>query len=215
MKSEELIERIVEEKGEEAIPILKSLLIEYDDEKLIKLIIETLDKLGKAGKEEIYKVFSELCRNKNELNNPKIYYLIDSLANNDDRRIIPDLMSILKKTKYEETNLLIYDALAMLGEGEKVVDVLTVMSEEEFDQDSWEILIMALSHTKSVKAFLKLKEMYNDQKDENRKIMILEGMINILNEREELIPQLNNDESGREILKKINLWLKNNEKNFQ
>jgi hypothetical protein len=215
MRSEELIERIVEEKGEEAIPVLKSLLIEYDDEKLIKLIIETLDKLGKTGKEEIYRIFSELCRNKNELNNPKIYYLIDFLANNDDRRIIPDLMSILKKTKYEETNLLIYDALAMLGEGEKVVDVLTVMSEEEFDQDSWEILIMALSHTKSVKAFLKLKEMYNDQKDENRKIMILEGMINILNEREELIPQLNNDEYGREILKKINLWLKNNEKNFQ
>lgn len=215
MQSEELIERIVEEKGEEAIPVLKSLLIEYDDEKLIKLIIETLDKLGKTGKEEIYKVFSELCRNKNELNNPKIYYLIDSLANNDDRRIIPDLMSILKKTKYEETNLLIYDALAMLGEGEKVVDVLTVMSEEEFDRDSWEILIMALSHTKSVKAFLKLKEMYNNQKDETRKIMILEGMINILNEREELIPQLNNDENGREILKKIDLWLKNNEKNFQ
>jgi len=215
MHGEELIERIVEEKGEEAIPVLKSLLIEYDDEELIKLIIETLDKLGKAGKEEIYRVFSEFCRNKSELNNPKIYYLIDSLANNGDRRIIPDLMSILKKTKYEETSLLIYDALAMLGEGEKVVDVLTVMSEEEFDQDSWEILIMALSHTKSVKAFLKLKEMYNNQKDENRKIMILEGMINILNEREELIPQLNNDEFGREILKKINLWLKNNEKNFQ
>ena len=73
---------------------------------------------------------------------------------------------------------------------------------------------MALSHTKSVKALLRLKKMYFEEKDENLKAMILQGIINILNEREELITQFSNDESGRDILKKIAIWLNNNEKNI-
>lgn len=214
MDKSELINKIVNEKGNEAITILSSLIYENDDGELIKLVLEALDSLGEEGKEEIYKIFSDLSDNNEEINNSKIYFLIDFLADNGDKRIIKKLFSMLNKSENDEINLLIYDALAMLDQGEKVIDVLTVMTEEKLDEDSWEVLIMALSHTKSVKALLNLKKIYLEEKDENRKAMILQGIINILNEREELITQFSNDEAGREILKKIDLWLKNNEKNI-
>ena len=214
MGKSEFINRIINEKGNEAIPILISLIYENDDGELIKLVLEALDSLGEKGKEEIYKIFLKLFDDEEEINNTKIYFLIDFLADNGDIRIIKKLFSMLNKSENDEINLLIYDALAILGEGEKVIDVLLVMTEEKLDSDSWEVLIMALSHTKSVKALLRLKKMYFEEKDENLKAMILQGIINILNEREELITQFSNDESGRDILKKIAIWLNNNEKNI-
>ncbi|WP_232617908.1 hypothetical protein [Thermosipho africanus] len=58
MEREELIKRIIEEKGEQAIDDLIKLL-EDEDSQVKEIASETLFKLGKASKDPLYREFKK------------------------------------------------------------------------------------------------------------------------------------------------------------
>ncbi|MDK2886269.1 MAG: hypothetical protein PWP54_827 [Thermosipho sp. (in: thermotogales)] len=122
MERNELINRIVEEKGANAIPELIKLL-EDEDPEVREIASEALFKLGEDAKKALLKEFERRVeeRNKNDIT---LLYIVDLLADFGEKSIVKSLYNILSLYSWEEAELVIYEALAKLGEGDKVYDIL-------------------------------------------------------------------------------------------
>jgi len=212
MDRNELIRKIVDEKGAEAIPILLELLRKEDDE-TAQICLDALVQIGNEGKmaliDELKRVEREGIRN-----DITTLYIIDRLGDIHEKRAVSTLYSLLQFYDDENAQVVIYEALAKLGEGERVVDVLTLFLEESENQEFIDQLIMALSHTKSMKALKALVKLYSREGlDKGTKAFVLEGIQLLLMDRPEFKEVLGTLQKGDEILEKLYIWRKENEKN--
>lgn len=135
MEREELIKRIIEEKGEQAIDDLIKLL-EDEDSQVKEIASETLFKLGEASKVPLYREFKKRLHEGNR-NDITLLYIIDLLADLGDERIKKDLYNVLSLFDFEEAELIIYEALSKLGDGEKVYKILRYFLLEDADRKKY------------------------------------------------------------------------------
>jgi hypothetical protein len=136
-------------------------------------------------------------------------YLADLAGEIGDIRAVTHLYELLSKYSDERSQIVIYEALARLGEGEKVVDVLALMLEENYDAELQDQLIMALSNTDSSVAVKALAGFYgNKLADKSAKAFALEGIHSILARRHELKNYLLSLHNGKEIAERLYQWQK-------
>jgi hypothetical protein len=132
---EELIRRIVEEKGENAYDEMISLLEKEDDDPEVREIVtEVLYRLGDRITSKLEKTIKEKIKSgiKNDV---PLLYLIDLAGDLGLRRLVTDITKALELYDLEEAQLVIYEALAKLGAGEQFYPLLRYMlleGEERF-----------------------------------------------------------------------------------
>lgn len=132
---EELIRRIVEEKGEDAYDEMISLLEKEDDDPEVREIVtEVLYRLGDRIASKLEKTIKEKIKSgiKNDV---PLLYLIDLAGDLGLRRLVTDITKALELYDLEEAQLVIYEALAKLGAGEQFYPLLRYMlleGEERF-----------------------------------------------------------------------------------
>jgi HEAT repeat protein len=210
MNRDEVIRKIVDEKGEEAIPLLLDLLEKEDDE-VANICLDALCDMGSSGIDALFKKLKEIV-SEGRQNDITALYIVDRLSDIGETRIVPLIYSMLKLYDSEEAQVILYEALAKLGEGDKVVDLLSMLLKEAVSTDFRDQIIMALSYTGSMKALKALVELYNDDKiDKATKAFLLEALQMMLVNRPEFIEVVKNLKSGKEIIDKIYFWGENRE----
>jgi len=210
MNRDEVIRKIVDEKGEEAIPVLLDLLEKEDDE-VANICLDALCDMGSSGIDALFKKLKEIV-SEGRQNDITALYIVDRLSDIGETRIVPLIYSMLKLYDSEEAQVILYEALAKLGEGDKVVDLLSMLLKEAVSTDFRDQIIMALSYTGSMKALKALVELYNDDKiDKATKAFLLEALQMMLVNRPEFIEVVKNLKSGKEIIDKIYCWGENRE----
>ncbi len=208
----DLVDRIIEEKGEDAIPILVKLLDEEDTD-VAEICLDALLGMGKPGKMALVNKLKEI-KNKNKKGDMTALYIIDRLAETKDRKIVQLIYSFLELYSDERSQVIIYEALAKQGEGEKVVDPLILMLDDARNSEFIELLVMALSNTGTRKALERLAELYhNDSIDKSTRSFILEGIHNLIANNPTFSEILRQTSKGKEILDKLYLWQQKNEQN--
>lgn len=151
---EALVNRILREKGKDAFKDLVRLL-DDDDAEVREIAAEVIYRLGDEIKLELEKAIRERVRIGNK-NDTVLLYLIDIAGDLGLRSVTRDLISALSLYDFEESQLIIYEALAKLGAGEEFYPLLRYMlleGEERFYFGSQ--VAMAMS-------YLDIPEVIND-----------------------------------------------------
>ncbi|MFO7882230.1 MAG: hypothetical protein R6U52_06810 [Kosmotogaceae bacterium] len=208
----ELVDRIIEEKGEDAIPILVKLL-EEEDTDVAEICLDALLGMGKAGKVALVNKLKQI-KNENRSGDMTALYIIDRLAEKRDKKLVQLFYSFLELYNDERSQVVIYEALAKLGEGGKVVDPLILMLDEAKDTEFIELLVMALSNTGTRKALERLTKLYHGENiDKSTRSFVLEGIHNLIAHNPTFSEILRQTNKGKEILDKLYLWQQKNEQN--
>lgn len=140
MNRDEVIRKIVDEKGEEAIPLLLDLLEKEDDE-VANICLDALCDMGSSGIDALFKKLKEIV-SEGRQNDITALYIVDRLSDIGETRIVPLIYSMLKLYDSEEAQVILYEALAKLGEGDKVVDLLSMLLKEAVSTDFRDQIIM-------------------------------------------------------------------------
>lgn len=141
---EALINRILSEKGKDAFKDLVRLLDDEDDE-VRELAAEVIYRLGDEIKPELEKTIRERVRT-GKKNDTVLLYLIDIAGDLELQSVTKDLISALSLYDFEESQLIIYEALAKLGAGEEFYPLLRYMlleGEERFYFGSQVAMVMS------------------------------------------------------------------------
>ncbi|WP_101494114.1 HEAT repeat domain-containing protein [Fervidobacterium thailandense] len=141
---EALIQRILTEKGKDAFKDLVRLL-DDEDENVRELAAEVIYRLGEEVKPDLEKAIKERIR-AGEKNDTVLLYLIDIAGDLELRSVAKDLISALSLYDFEESQLVIYEALAKLGYGEEFYPLLRYMlleGEERFYFGSQVAMVMS------------------------------------------------------------------------
>ncbi|PLV60289.1 HEAT repeat domain-containing protein [Thermotoga sp. KOL6] len=170
-KKEELVERIVKEKGEEAFPKLLKLL-EDDDPEVKEIVSEVFYRLGDKAREFLFEEIRKRREKGFEKNNITNLYIIDILGDLGENRMKKILYELMEKYDSEEALLVIYEALAKIGEGEVFLPELEyLMFEDSYRKEICEQVAMVLAHIpneRSLKILLKAlksEEFSEEQKE--------------------------------------------------
>lgn len=191
---EKLIKRIVEEKGEEAIPILIKLL--YDEDPDVKEIAaEALYRLQDKAREALYQELLKRWREGIEEDDITVLYMVDLLGDMGEKRAKEIFYSLLSKYTVEEAQLVIYEALAKIGEGEKFLDLLEYMLTEDSYRDSYgDLVAMVLSYIDHPRSIEILKKAYFDKDlPDEIKEYVLRAMKNLIDRNPTFITRVGKD----------------------
>ncbi len=194
---EDLIKRIVEEKGESAIPTLVKLL--YDEDPEVKEIAaEALFHFQDTAREALYQELLKRWREGIEEDDVTVLYIVDLLGDMGEKRAKDIFYSLLSKYTVEEAILVVYEALAKIGEGEKILDVLEYMLLEDSYRDSYgDLVAMVLSYVDHPKSIEILKKAYFDKElSKEVKEYVLRAMRNLIDRNPTFISRV-----GKDILK--------------
>ena len=191
---EKLIKRIVEEKGEEAIPTLIKLL--YDEDPDVKEIAaEALYRLQDKAREALYQELLKRWREGIEEDDITVLYMVDLLGDMGEKRAKEIFYSLLSKYTVEEAQLVIYEALAKIGEGEKFLDLLEYMLTEDSYRDSYgDLVAMVLSYIDHPRSIEILKKAYFDKElPDEIKEYVLRAMKNLIDRNPTFITRIGKD----------------------
>ncbi len=194
---EDLIRRIIEEKGENAIPTLIDLL--YDEDPEVKEIAaEALYHLQDPAREALYQELLKKWKEGIEEDDISVLYIVDLLGDMGEKRAKDIFYSLLSKYTIEEALLVIYEALAKIGEGEKILNVLEYMLlEDSYRNNYGDQVAMVLSYIDSPKSVEILKKAYFDESlSKEVKEFILRALRNLIDRNPSFITRI-----GRDILK--------------
>lgn len=157
-----LIDRIVNEKGTQAIPKLLDLLTD-ENEEVREIALQTIQKFGDRAKPILIERFRQKVHEQVK-NDILTLYLVDILSDLQEMSIKKELYQLLNRYDQESAQLVIYEALAKLGEGEKIVDIVNYfLLEDEYREELAEQAIMVLSHIESPKVIDTLVKAYKDE----------------------------------------------------
>ena len=191
---EKLIKRIVEEKGEEAIPTLIKLL--YDEDPDVKeMVAEALYRLQDKAREALYQELLKRWREGIEEDDITVLYMVDLLGDMGEKRAKEIFYSLLSKYTVEEAQLVIYEALAKIGEGEKFLDLLEYMLTEDSYRDSYgDLVAMVLSYIDHPRSIEILKKAYFDKDlPDEIKEYVLRAMKNLIDRNPTFITRVGKD----------------------
>jgi len=193
-KKEELVKRIVEEKGEKAIPILIKLLYDEDSE-VREIAAEALFRLGEPAKEALYKELKRLWEEGVEEDDITVLYIVDLLGDFGEKRAKDIFYSLLSKFTIEEAILIIYEALAKIGEGVKLLNILEYMLLEDGDRTRYgDLVAMVLSYIDHPRSIEILKKAYFKEEFEGEiKEYILRAMKNLIDRNPTYITRIGKD----------------------
>lgn len=207
MDNEELVRRIVEEKGTEAIPQLIE-LIDSENDEVATICLEAVLRMGEAGRNSLLEEISRRVR-VGKRNDLTALYMLDSLAEAGDQRVVEQALIMLSHYDDERALLVIYEALARLGHCDKVIGVLEAMIEEPMDDEMRQQVISALAFCGSEKAVELLLAIYDDPTmSRSTKAFVLEAFVSILSSFPHLVAYLERETaSGKEVIERVNRWL--------
>eukprot|EP00828_Plagiopyla_frontata_P019609 TRINITY_DN25072_c0_g1_i2.p1 TRINITY_DN25072_c0_g1~~TRINITY_DN25072_c0_g1_i2.p1 ORF type:complete len:218 (-),score=30.35 TRINITY_DN25072_c0_g1_i2:54-707(-) len=165
-KKYEVINRIVTEKGSDAIPSLIALMNENEeDNELLELVQETILNIGIEAFPYLREYLTD--EKKKFETNPREYkeisfrtvilIIIDLIGELGTKRDIRLIESFLALYDEEKAHLVIYEAIAKLGGGEKYLDLLELLSfEDDFTEEMIGQLIMTFSFIDNPRALYDL-----------------------------------------------------------
>lgn len=157
-----LIDRIVNEKGTQAIPKLLELLTD-ENEEVREIVLQTIQRFGDQAKPILIEKFKQKVHEQIK-NDILTLYLVDILSDLQEMSIKKDLYQLLSRYDQESAQLVIYEAIAKLGDGEKVFDIASYfLLEDEYRNELAEQAIMVLAHITSPKAIDCLVKAYKDE----------------------------------------------------
>ena len=193
-KREKIIKRIVEEKGKQAIPSLIKLL--YDEDPDVKeMAAEALYRLGDDAKNALYKELVKRWEDGIEEDDITILYIVDLLGDMREKRAKEIFYSLLGKYSLEEAIIVIYEALAKIGEGEKLLGVLEYMLLEDGDRQRYgDLVAMVLSYIDHPRSMEILKKAYFREEFQGEiKEYILRAMKNLIDRNPTFITRIGKD----------------------
>jgi len=210
----EVINRVVEEKGEAAIPDLLSLMEKNeDDPELIEMIIEALGFMNKGVIDYLRKYLEDKKKRfnanprkfKEEAYRTTLLVVIDLVGELGYQEDIPLIESFLGIFDEEKAHLIIYEAIAKLGGGSKYLDLLELFAfEDDFTQEMIGQIIMTLSYIDEPRALFDLLKITKfEWLDANQKIMVENGLKRLLGTHKEFYELLEKDPYGKKVLKKL------------
>lgn len=176
-KKEELIKRIVEEKGKEAFPTLIKLLKDEDPE-VREIVSEAFRLLGDDAREYLYNELLKSWRKGVEKNDVTLLYIVDILGDLGEKRMEKILLDMLSKYDSEEAILIIYEALAKIGKGEQFLPYLEyLLFEDSYRKELCEQVAMILANINSEKSLdLLLKALDDNTFSEENKEFFLKAI---------------------------------------
>ncbi|HOJ87734.1 MAG TPA: HEAT repeat domain-containing protein [Pseudothermotoga sp.] len=202
-----LIDRIVSERGVQAIPKLLELLTD-ESEEVREIALQTIQRFGDQAKPILMSKFKQKMHEQTK-NDVLTLYLVDILSDFQEKGIKNDLYKLLSRYDQESAQLVIYEALAKLGEGEKIIDILSYfLLEDEYRNELAEQVIMALAHIHNHKAIdILVKAYYDEQLHPQAKPFIVEAISMITMNDQQLWEYLQQI-AGEKLLKDLKEYLK-------
>ncbi|KAF2955509.1 DUF927 domain-containing protein [Marinitoga sp. 38H-ov] len=204
MKREDIIQRIIEEKGVNAIPVLINLMEDSDPE-TYEIITDIIDILGSDAKKYLFNEFIKRFE-KNYFDDVVMLYLIDVLSNLECKEIIPYLERMLNMYSDERAFPLIIEALLRLTKDEKYIDILATFLDDTGDLQ--ELAIMAISELPTKKSIKYLLDKYISNISKSEKALILDSIQKLLFKNRELMNEVKNHPAGDEISEMLEWMLK-------
>ncbi|HAA86271.1 MAG TPA: hypothetical protein DCE14_08010 [Kosmotogaceae bacterium] len=207
MDNEELVRRIVEEKGSEAIPQLLE-LIDSEDDEVATICLEAVLRIGETGRDSLLGEISRRVR-VGKRNDLTALYILDKLAEVGEQRAVEQALTMLSLYDDERALLVIYESLARLGHCDKVIAVLEAMIDEPMDDEMRQQVISTLAFCGTKKAVELLVNIYDDPvMSRSTKAFVLEAFVSILSSFPHLVTYLERETaSGKEIIERVNRWL--------
>ena len=200
---EKIIKRIIEEKGEDAIPTLIGLL-EDENNEVREIAAQALQNLGDVVTDYLMKYLRSKLDEEDPFNDVSLLYVADILAELRHKESIPLLYQLLEHYDEEPYQLIIYEALAKLGEGEKFIELLIyLLKEDAFKDELKDQVLMTLAYTKNEKALKVLIDEWYNKDDFESKTLVLNAIKVLLTERPELIKILSEDKNAKRILDEL------------
>ena len=198
-KKEQLIKRIVEEKGKDAIPVLIKLLYDEDSE-VREIAAEALFRLGEPAKEALYEELKKLWEEGIEEDDITVLYIVDLLGDFREKRAKDIFYSLLSKFTIEEAIIIIYEALAKIGEGVKLLNILEYLLLEDGDRTRYgDLVAMVLSYIDHPRSIEILKKAYFREEFEGEiKEYILRAMKNLIGRNPTYMTRI-----GKDIIKEM------------
>jgi HEAT repeat protein len=194
-KKEELIERIVSEKGEEAFPKLLELL-EDEDPEVKEIVSEVFYRLGDRAREFLFNEIQKRRDRGFEKNDITNLYIIDILGDLGEKRMKSVLYELMEKYDSEEALLIIYEALAKIGEGEVFLPELEyLMFEDAYRKELCEQVAMVLANIPTERSLrILLKALKNKEFSEGQKEFFRRAVEMILYRKPELSKYVTDEE---------------------
>jgi len=210
----EVINRVVEEKGAEAIPDLLSLMEKNEeDSELILMINESISRMGPGSRSYLVDYLKDKRRRftanprkyKEEAYRTTLLVVIDLLGEIGIQEDIDLIEGFLGLFNEEKAHLIIYEAIAKLGGGLKYIDLLELLAfEDDFSEEIIGQVIMTLSYIDDTRALFDLLKITKfDGLDANQKIMVENGLKRLLSFHKDYYELLEKDPYGKKVLKGI------------
>lgn len=208
MTEYEKLMNLIKEKGEAIIPQLLDILQDEDDYSIVEVVKKGLlnfkDASAKKVSErlrEIYK-YDEVSKKALE-----VLYLVDILGDIGSKNDVDILYKLL--SYYDENGeCIIFEALAKLGEGDKVVDAIGSILTEEYEQSIIDTAIMAIAYTNSPRGLRYLNEYYSHKKREKNKDVreLIYSAVNALCSNERCLKEFTAREEFHQLREDIKNW---------
>jgi len=204
LDKEKIIRRIVNEKGESAIPTLIELL-EDENSEVREIAAQALQSFGSIVANYLISYLRKKLDNEEPFNDVSLLYAADILGELRCKESIPLLYQLLEHYDSEAYQLIIYEALAKLGEGSKFLELLNyLLKEDAFKEELKDQVLMVLAYTQNEKALkILIDEWRNRDKDLEAKNLILDAIKVLLTECPELMYVLSKDENGEKLLDEL------------
>lgn len=204
MKREDVIQRIIEEKGVTAIPILIDMM-EDSDAETYELIMDIIDIMGAEAKEYLFKEFLKRFHQKN-LDDVVMLYLIDILSELECNELAPYLERMLELYSDERAFPIIIEALLRLTKDEKYLDILATYLNDEGEIQ--ELAVMAMAELPVSKSINYLLNKYTENISKQQKALILDSIQKMLVKNKDLLPIVKEHPAGDEISEMLEWMLK-------
>jgi HEAT repeat protein len=186
MNREDLIQRVLQEKGIDAIPNLIRLLDEQDSETR-ELAVDVLSVMGGESKEYLLEEFKKRFE-RNREDDVTLLYLTELLADLECQEIVPYMERMINNYTDERAFPIIIENLLKLTKDEKYLDILLTFMDDGSEME--EIVLMSITNIPSKKVVDILSEKYENSKSKSKRALIMDSMVKVLLGDFELVPYL-------------------------
>ncbi|SHE48796.1 hypothetical protein SAMN02745164_00533 [Marinitoga hydrogenitolerans DSM 16785] len=204
MRREDVIQRVIEEKGVEAIPVLINMM-EDSDADTYSLITDIIDVLGSEAKRYLFDEFLKRFE-KNNFDDVVMLYLIDVLSEMECQELKPYLERMMNLYSDERAFPIILEALLRITKDEKYIDILATFLDDTGDIQ--ELAIMALAELPTRKGLKYLLNKYLENISKSEKALILDSIQKIIFKNRELFEEVKKHPAGEEISEMLEWMLK-------
>lgn len=208
MTEYEKLMNLIKEKGEAIIPQLLDILQNEDDYSIVEVVKKGLLNFKEASAKKVSERLREIYKydevSKKAL---EVIYLVDILGDIGNKNDVDILYKLLNY--YDENGeCIIFEALAKLGEGDKVVDAIGAILTEEYEQLIIDMAIMAIAYTNSPRGLHYLNEYYSRKKREKNKDVreLIYSSVNALCSNEKCLKEFTTRKEFYQLREDIKNW---------